>query len=95
MEFIISPIAGAAGGNLTGMLANSLNQGTLINSVAGMVGGGPGGQILSLLGAGGVAAKAATGGRDLATIVSQVAGGSVGCGVLLALVAMVRNTMAK
>lgn len=94
MELLISLIAGAAGGNLTGALVKSLNQGTLVNSIAGIVGGGLGGQILSMLGAGAVAAEGA-GGLDIATIIGQVASGGVGGGVLMAVVALVKNAMAK
>ena len=75
---------------LGGVLKN-LNQGTLINSIAGIVGGGLGGSILSAMGAGGLA----DGGMDLAGIIGQVAGGGVGGGVVLAVVGLIRNAMAK
>ena len=91
MELLISLIAGAAGGNAAGGLLKSLNQGTLINSIAGIVGGGLGGQILGALGAGGAAA----GGMDIGSIVGQLASGGVGGGVVLAVVGMIRNAMAK
>ncbi len=91
MELIISLLSGAVGGNVAGGLLKNLNQGTLINSLAGVVGGGLGGQILGALGAGG----AATGGMDIGAIVSQVAGGGVGGGVLLAVVGIIKNMMAK
>ena len=55
MEFIISLIAGAVGGNAAGAVAPRINQGTLVNSVAGILGGGRGGAILSAVGLGGVA----------------------------------------
>ncbi len=94
MELIISLISGAVGGNVAGGLLKNLNQGMLINSIAGIVGGGLGGQILSALGSGGVAAEAA-GGLDIATILSQVASGGVGGGVVMAIVGVVRGMMAK
>lgn len=90
MELIISLIAGAVGGNVAGGLLKNLNQGTLINSISGIVGGGLGGTILSDIGA-----QAAGGGLDIASIISQVAGGGIGGGVVLALVGVVRNMMAK
>ncbi len=90
MELIISLIAGAVGGNVAGGLLKNLNQGTLINSISGIVGGGLGGTILSAMGA-----QAAGGGLDIASIISQVAGGGIGGGVVLALVGVVRNMMAK
>lgn len=94
MELIISLIAGAVGGNVAGGAVKNINQGTLINSISGIVGGGLGGQIFSMLGAGGVAAEAA-GGLDIATILSQVATGGAGGGVVLAIVSVLRKAMAK
>ncbi len=95
MELIIGLLSGAVGGNVAGMALKNLNQGTLINSLAGIVGGGLGAQILGMLGAGGMAADAAAGGMDIGAIVGQVAGGGVGGGVLLAIVGVVRNAMGK
>ena len=46
MELIISLIAGALGGNAVGAVAKNLNLGVLLNSVAGIVGGGLGSQII-------------------------------------------------
>ena len=40
MELIIGLISGAVGGNVAGGVLKNLNQGTLINSLAGVVGGG-------------------------------------------------------
>lgn len=91
MELLISLIAGAVGGNVSGKAVSSINQGTLINSIAGIVGGGLGGQILSMLGAGGLAG----GGMDLMGIIGQLASGGVGGGVVLAIVSVIRNAMAK
>ncbi len=91
MELLISLIAGAVGGNLTGKAAPSINQGTLINSIAGIIGGGLGGQILTMVGAGGLAG----GGMDLMGIIGQLASGGVGGGVVLAIVSVIKNAMAK
>ena len=49
MELIIGLLSGAAGGNAAGKLLGSLNQGTLINSIAGVVGGGLGARSLAQL----------------------------------------------
>lgn len=95
MELIIALLSGAAGGNAAGALLKNLNQGTLINSIAGIIGGGLGGTILSQLGAGGMAEAAASGGMDLGAIIAQVAGGGVGGGALLAIVGVVRTMLAK
>ena len=95
MELIIGLLSGSIGGNLAGVALKSLNQGTLINSIAGIIGGGLGGTILSQLGAGDLAAAATDGSLDIGAIVSQVAGGGVGGGVVLAIVGVIRNAMAR
>ncbi len=95
MELIIGLLSGAIGGNAAGGLLKNLNQGTLINSISGIVGGGIGGSLLSMAGMGGVAEAAAGGGMDITSILSQVAGGGVGGGVVLAVVGMVRNAIGK
>ena len=89
-EVMIGLISGAVGGNVAGGVMKNLNQGTLVNSIAGIVGGGLGGQILGMLGAGGGA-----GGLDVASILTQVAGGGIGGGAVLAIVGVVKNMMAK
>ncbi len=93
MELIISLIAGALGGNAVGGLAKNLNLGVLLNSVAGIVGGGLGSQIIGMLG--GADAAAAAGGLDFGSIISSVASGGVGGGVLMAIVGVLKGMMAK
>lgn len=94
INLVVQLISGAVGGNLAGAASKNIDLGTLWNSVAGIVGGGIGGQILSaLLGAG--AAGAAGGGLDIGSIIQQVAGGGVGGAVLLAIVGIIKNAMAK
>ena len=88
-QIIIQLIAGVIGGNAAGAAAKNLSLGTLGNSIAGIVGGGIGGQILSALGAGGAE------GLDLGAIVQSVAGGGVGGAVLLAIVGAVKKAIAK
>ena len=62
----------------------------------GLLGGGLGAQLLGILGVGGAAAAAGSaGGMDIGSIISQVAGGGVGGGVLLAIIGMIKNAMAK
>src|SRR5215469_9959400 len=70
---IIQLIAGAVGGNIVGGVAKPLDLGVLWNSVAGIVGGGIGGQILGAVVGGGGAAAAASGGLDIGSIIEQVA----------------------
>jgi uncharacterized membrane protein YeaQ/YmgE (transglycosylase-associated protein family) len=92
MELIISLIAGAIGGNVAGGAVKNINQGPLINSLAGILGGGLGGSILSMVGAG---ALAGGGGMDLMSIVGQLVSGGVGGGVVLAIVSVVRKALGK
>ena len=93
VALIIQLISGAAGGNIAGALLKNLNLGTLGNSIAGILGGGLGGQLLSLLGLGGGGAAAS--GLDIGSILSSVAGGGVGGGVLMAIVGVIRQLMMK
>lgn len=91
VKFIVELVAGAVGGNLAGAASKNIDLGTLWNSVAGIIGGGIGGQVLAgILGTG-----AAGGGLDIGSIVQQVAGGGVGGAVVLVIVGLVKNAMAK
>jgi uncharacterized membrane protein YeaQ/YmgE (transglycosylase-associated protein family) len=88
---LIQLISGAVGGNIAGSLMKKFNLGTLWNSVAGIVGGGLGGQILGLLGV----VTSGTGSLDLGSIIADIAGGGVGGGILLAIVGAIKKAMAK
>lgn len=90
MELIIQLIAGAIGGNAAGAVLKKQSLGTLGNSLAGVLGGGLGGQILAALGAGG-----AVGGTDLAGIAQSLASGGAGGAVLMAVIGVVKNVLAK
>lgn len=92
ISLIIQLISGALGGNIAGALLKNLSLGTVGNSLVGILGGGIGGQLLSMVGVGGAAA---TGGLDLAAIVSSVAGGGVGGGVLMAIIGLLKRLFAK
>lgn len=90
LPLIIQLVSGAVGGNVAGAAMKEKSLGTLGNSIAGIVGGGIGGQILSsVLGMGG------GGGMDIGSIVSQIAGGGVGGGVLMLIVGVVKGMMKK
>lgn len=95
MELIISLIAGALGGNLGGAVLKNLSLGTLGNSIVGILGGGLGTTLLGMMGAGDVAAAAGAGGLDIGSIISSVASGGVGGGVLMAIVGVLKGMMAK
>ena len=94
LPLIIQLVSGAAGGNVAGSLMKNLSLGTVGNSIAGLLGGGLGGKLLGMLGAGAATATAG-GGLDIASILSSVAGGGVGGGVLMAVVGLLKNMMAK
>jgi hypothetical protein len=90
---IIQLICGALGGNITGKLFKNIDLGTLGNSLAGILGGGLGGQILSSLGAFG--GNAAGGSLDLSTIIGSILSGGVGGGVLMAIIGFVKRLMMR
>jgi len=87
---IIQLISGAVGGNVAGKLFQNLSLGTLGNSLAGILGGVGGGQLLGALGLIGGA-----GGLDIASIISSVASGGVGGGILLAVVGLIKKAMSN
>ena len=93
MNLIIQLICGAAGGNVAGALMKKFSLGTVGNSIVGILGGGLGGQLLGMLGVGG--AGAAASGADIGSILSSVASGGVGGGVLMAIVGVIRQAMNK
>ena len=92
-NLIIQLLSGAAGGNIAGNLMKKFDMGTLGNSIAGIVGGGLGGQLISMLGAGGAAAAAGGGGMDIGSILSNVLGGGVGGGVVMIIIGLIKNAM--
>jgi hypothetical protein len=86
LPIIIQAIAGAAGGNIIGAVLKNFSLGTAGNSIAGILGGAGGGQLLgSLIGGGGAAGG----------IIGQLAGGAAGGGVLMVIVGIVRQMMNK
>ena len=88
LELIISLAAGALGGNGAAKLLKNFDQGTLVNSIVGILGGGLGGTILSSLTGGAVDAGSAA---SIGGIISSVASGGVGGGVLLAVIGFVKK----
>ncbi len=93
LGLIIQLVSGAVGGNIAGGLMKKSSLGPILNSVIGILGGGLGGQLLGMLGLG--TGAAAAGGMDVMAIVSQVASGGVGGGVLLAIIGLVKSALAK
>ena len=94
IAIIVQVVSGAVGGNIVGAVASKLNLGPLGNSIAGIVGGGLGGQILGMvLGGGAAAAAAPAGGMDMGSIISSIAGGGVGGAVVMAIVGLIKSKM--
>jgi uncharacterized membrane protein YeaQ/YmgE (transglycosylase-associated protein family) len=87
---IIQLISGAIGGNVAGRIFKDLSLGTLGNSLAGIVGGIGGSQILGALGL-----MATGGGLDIASIISSIASGGIGGGILLAVVGILKKAISN
>lgn len=90
---LIQLLSGVVGGNVAGSQLGEKSLGALGNSLAGLVGGGLGGQILTALL--GIGAASAGGGLDLGSIIAQLAGGGVGGAVLTAIIGMLKQNFAK
>ena len=92
---IIQLVAGAVGGNAAGTALKQYDLGVVGNSLAGIIGGGVGAQMIgALLGGGGDAtAMTASGGLDIGSIIAQVASGGVGGGILMVIVGLLKQTM--
>ena len=88
-HLVIQLIAGALGGNLVAALFRNLSLGTLWNSIAGIAGGGLGGQVLAMIGLGGAAAG------GLGAFLGSVASGGVGGGILMAIIGVIRGAMSR
>lgn len=88
-SLIIDLISGAIGGNAAGAAMPDKSLGTLGNTIAGLVGGGVGGQILQAL-----LPALAGGGTDLGGIISNIAGSGIGGAVLMVIVSLVKNALA-
>lgn len=92
VTLLIQLISGALGGNVAGSLFKNLSLGTVGNSLAGIVGGGLGGQVLGSL----LNLPAVGGGAlDPIAILTQVASGGVGGGVLMAIIGALRSIFNK
>jgi uncharacterized membrane protein YeaQ/YmgE (transglycosylase-associated protein family) len=92
LALIIQLICGALGGNITGKLFKNIDLGTLGNSIAGILGGGLGGQLLNALG---LFSGAQGGSLDLASIIGNIASGGIGGGVLMAIIGLIKSLMAS
>jgi uncharacterized membrane protein YeaQ/YmgE (transglycosylase-associated protein family) len=90
LGLIISLASGAIGGNVAGKILKKFDQGTLVNSIVGILGGGIGGSILSTLTGGAIDSGSAD---SIGGIISTLASGCVGGGVLLVIVGFVKKIL--
>ncbi|MBL8894345.1 MAG: hypothetical protein JNJ53_07070 [Rhizobiales bacterium] len=101
LGIIIQIIAGAIGGNAAGKAMKDYDLGTTGNSIAGVVGGVLGGQILERLFAGAApavtdaAAAATSSGMDIGAIIQSLAGGGIGGAILMIIAGIIKKQMAK
>ena len=93
MPILIQLISGGVGGNIAGVLLKKLNLGPIGNTIAGILGGVGGGQLLGMLT--GAVAPAASGGLDTSSILSSVGGAGVGGAVIMVIAGLVKAHMAK
>jgi hypothetical protein len=89
---IIQLVAGGLGGNIAGSLLKQFDLGVAGNTIAGVIGGAVGAQIIGAL-VGGGAAAAGGGGLDIGSIIGQIASGGVGGGVLMVIVGLIKQAM--
>lgn len=89
-QILIDLIAGAAGGNAVGKTSPKFDLGTIGNTIAGLVGGGILGQIVTLL-MPAVAAAVQNGHFTIQAVIAQLVAGGAGGALLTAIVAAVKN----
>lgn len=90
---IISLASGVIGGNIAGAAMPQKNLGVIVNSIAGLIGGGAGEFILKAFGIIAAASAGATGGSelDLAQILSSIGVGGVSGGALTAIITLIKG----
>ena len=91
LPLIIQLVSGAVGANVLASAVKSLNLGPIANTIVGIIGGGIGGQLITVLGAGSAGAH----GLDVGTILASIGGGAAGGGALTAMVSYLKLMFAK
>lgn len=95
INLLVQLLSGAVGGNVAGGLSRTGGMGAPGNTLAGAVGGGIGGQILSALLSLAAARSSSTGALDIPGFVSQLLAGGLSGGVLTAILNMIRAAAAR
>jgi uncharacterized membrane protein YeaQ/YmgE (transglycosylase-associated protein family) len=89
LPILIQAVAGAVGGNAVGKAGPHLDQGWLINTIVGFVGGGFGGQVVMAL----LPGLMAGGAMAVTSVVTGIVAGFVGGGLLLAILGLIKDKM--
>ena len=92
-QILINLVAGALGGVGAGKASPNFDLGTVGNLVAGLVGGGVLGQIVTLL-LPAITAAAQSGNLSVEGIISQVIAGGAGGAILTAIIGAIKNKAA-
>ena len=92
-QILINLIAGALGGVSAGKASPNFDLGMIGNIIAGLVGGGVLGQIVTLL-LPSVVAAAEAGNLSIGGIISQVIAGGAGGAILTAIIGAIKNKAA-
>jgi hypothetical protein len=95
ISLLIQMLSGAAGGHVVASQIKSTNLGAAGNTLAGLIGGGIGSQILSNLFGLGAPALGGADGIDIANLVSMIALGGAGGGLMTALMGWLTRTAAR
>jgi len=90
LNMAVELISGAAGGNIAGNLLEKYNLGPLGNSVAGILGGGLGGELLGMF-MGGAAAPSGGPTIDITSILGHLGSGGIGGVVLMVIVGIIKQ----
>jgi len=97
LSLIIQLIAGVIGGNSAGAALKQYSLGPIGNSIAGLLGGIGGGQLLDAiipaLGSAAASAPAAGGGMDIGPMLGQLVGGGVSGAVVTLIVGLIKQKM--
>lgn len=89
-QLLVEVVAGAAGGNIAANIFKQYSLGTAGNTIAGILGGAVGGQILSI-----ILSLTAQGGMDIGTVIENLVGGGLGGAVLLIVAGAIKTAMNK
>ena len=93
LNLVIQIMAGAVGGNAAGALLKQFNLGPFGNSIAGIIGGGLGGQILNMIVSGDAASGSSSGALQIGSLLTQIVGGGLGGGILMVIISLIRQAM--